>query len=209
MIVFGCIVTFFGHKFFPWTIAILGCIIGFIVTMLLLQLFTMLDAVNLKGTQGMWLTSLGVFVSLIIGVFLGFVLMRMLKIGAMVLGATGGFFIGVTFDQLFFSEMKNIYITLTLTIGFAALVAFLAFKFYDHIVILTTALIGSYSLIRGLSIFIGKFPPETYLLSQIDEGDKIDVEYYFWIYFAFIVVFFFVGSVFQFKQRVTFNPDQY
>ncbi len=110
--------------------------------------------------------------------------------------------------RMFFYEVKSIYLTLALTIGFALLMAFLAFKFYDHIVILTTALIGSYSFIRGLSIFIGKFPSEISMFTQI-EDQEFRVEYYFWIYFSCILLFFVAGSIIQFKQRQTFNPDQY
>jgi hypothetical protein len=43
-IVFGLIVTFAGRKFFPWTIGIMGCAIGFGITMLLISMFDMLNS---------------------------------------------------------------------------------------------------------------------------------------------------------------------
>jgi hypothetical protein len=44
LIIFGFLVTYVGRKFFAWTIAVIGCALGFGVTMLLFNMFTMLES---------------------------------------------------------------------------------------------------------------------------------------------------------------------
>ena len=46
LVVLGAIVTFFGRKFFPWTVAGIGAVTGFGITMLLFSLFGMLEGLN-------------------------------------------------------------------------------------------------------------------------------------------------------------------
>ena len=43
LIIFGLMVTFLGRKFFPWTIAIVGCALGVLVTLLLFNMYQMLE----------------------------------------------------------------------------------------------------------------------------------------------------------------------
>lgn len=57
-------------------------------------------------------------------------------------------------------------VTITTTIIGAAL----ANKFKDDIVIISTALIGSYAFVRGLSLLIGGFPNEFTLYQEIQDG---------------------------------------
>ncbi len=46
LLIFGAFLTFFGRKFFPWTIALFGCVIGYLTTMLLFSVFNMLDSLD-------------------------------------------------------------------------------------------------------------------------------------------------------------------
>jgi len=41
--------------------------------------------------------------------------------------------------------------------------AFLAHKFFDHALIISTSFIGAYALIRGVSVFAGHYPNEAVL----------------------------------------------
>jgi len=43
-ILFGLMVTFAGRKFFPWTIAVIGCLIGAGITLLLFSMSDILDS---------------------------------------------------------------------------------------------------------------------------------------------------------------------
>ncbi len=99
-------------------------------------------------------------VSAIVGLFIGFVLRRMLHIGAAIIGAVGGFFIGIAIYNIFFFYAQSYLLLRAISILCAIAMAILSFKIFDHIVIYSTAIFGSYSFVRGASLFIGKFPNE-------------------------------------------------
>lgn len=54
MIIFGLLVTFLGRKFFPWTVGIMGAVIGFFVTLSLFTVFAMLDSMTASDTDNYW-----------------------------------------------------------------------------------------------------------------------------------------------------------
>jgi len=88
-VVFGIIVAVYGRKFFPVTILSTGTLVGFGITLLLFTVLSMLESHQLS-----FFASLMQYVmSLAVGLFLGFILQRMLKIAAAIFGAIGGYFI--------------------------------------------------------------------------------------------------------------------
>jgi hypothetical protein len=110
------------------------------------------------------------FIAAIIGVFVGFILKKMLHIGAAIMGATGGAFIGLALYNLVFFFSQSFVVLVMLSAAASLFMAFLSFRYYDKIVILGTSLIGSYSFIRGVSLFVGYFPSEYTLFAQIARG---------------------------------------
>lgn len=75
--------------------------------------------------------------------------------------------------------------------------AILSFKKSDHIMILSTALIGSYGIIRGLSFYFGGYPNEFEVADMIQSGDTDDIPYNtFFIYLGLMVISFGVGCWF-------------
>ena len=89
----------------------------------------------------------------------------MLHIGAAIIGAIGGFFIGVALYNLLFFYAKSTFLLTTLSVLGSIVMAFLSLRYYDNIVIFGTALVGSYSFVRGCSLFIGNFPNEYYFIT--------------------------------------------
>jgi hypothetical protein len=49
-------------------------------------------------------------------------------------------------------------------ISFCALFGYLTFVLFERVLIFGTALIGSYSFIRGISMFAGHFPSEIVIM---------------------------------------------
>jgi len=169
-IMFGFVVAFLGRKFFEVTIFTTGGIAGFGITMLLFLMLSMLGSFTQKGEELTFLSTFASFVfSVMVGVFLGFILNRMIKIGAAIMGAIGGVFLAFTVHQLLFfwlSGRASQIILWILSVGGAVGMAYLSKKHYDIILIFSTSLLGAYSVIRGISLFIpGSFPNETEILS--------------------------------------------
>lgn len=170
-IVFGLVVAFAGRKFFPWTIAIIGAAIGAGTALLLFSMFDILDSIKSVNPQE---TTLFVFfqyfVALTTGLFLGFILQKMLHIGAAILGAFGGFFIGLAVYQFFFFYTESELLLSALGVLGSVVMAVMSFRNYDNIVIFGTAFVGSYAFLRGLSLFVGDFPNELQMFQQLLSG---------------------------------------
>jgi hypothetical protein len=132
----------------------------------------------------------------VIGVFVGFILMRMLQIGAAILGAVGGFFIGATIYNLIFFFTHSFILLMILSIACTLLGAIFSFKYYDGIVIFGTAFIGAYSLIRGASLIFGHYQNEWEMFLKLANGDPEEVPYQFFIYLGSFLVLFIAGSIF-------------
>lgn len=135
--------------------------------------------------------------SVCIGVFLGFILKRMIKIGAAIMGAIGGVFLAFAVHQLLFfwvSGQASEIILWTLSVCGALGMAYLSTKQLKNILIFSTAFLGSYCVIRGISMFIpGSFPAESTILQKIADG-SIDTTFY--IYLAGFIVLAGLGMVY-------------
>lgn len=188
-IAFGLVVAFFGRKFFPITIFATGAIAGFGITMLLFSMLSMISSLGDKEAELSFLGTLFSFLfSVCMGLFLGFILQRMLDIGAAIMGAIGGVFLAFTLNQLLFfwiDGSASKVILWTLSLGFAGYFAYLSKREYDTIVIFGTAMLGAYCTIRGFSFFFpGSFPNETEIIDQISK-DLIPGTFYAYV-FVFI-----------------------
>lgn len=162
-IIFGLVVALAGRKFFPWTISIIGFTLGTSITVLLFAMFDILESVKTHDSASEETVGFAILtytISLTTGIFMGYIILKMLHIGAAILGAFGGFFVGVAaYNLLFFFAKSEILLT-TLSIFGSMIMAFLSFRYYDDIVIFSTSFVGTYSFTRGISLFIGNFPNE-------------------------------------------------
>ena len=203
-ILFGLMVAFAGRKFFPWTIAVIGCLIGGGVTLLLFSMSDILDSIqSTSNTDSSTVyVVLTYILALVIGVFVGFILQKMLNIGAAILGAVGGFFVGVAAYNLLFFWAKSEFLLTSMSIIGCIIMAFLSFRHYDNIVIFGTAFVGSYSFVRGLSLFMGNFPNEIQFFKDLLAGQvSSNTPWEVYFYLTTFVIVFIVGVVYQRKQR--------
>lgn len=120
----------------------------------------------------------------------------MLHIGAAILGAIGGFFIGVAVYNLLFFYAKSEILLTTISVLGSLIMAFLSFRNYDNIVIFGTAFIGSYSFTRGISFFIGNFPNELLFFTQLMKG-QVNNTWEVYFYLTVFVILFGVGTTYQ------------
>lgn len=125
----------------------------------------------------------------------------MLNIGAAILGAMGGFFLGVAAYNLLFFYLQSQFLLTTLSVLGSITMAFLSFKHYDNIVIFGTAFIGSYSFTRGVSFFLGNFPNEVEFFKNLVAGNVQNTTWEVYLYFAMFIILFILGVVYQRKQR--------
>jgi hypothetical protein len=118
-----------------------------------------------------------IFCALFIGIFIGFILTKMQYIAAALLGALAGQIVGLAIYNLLFISVDSTVLLVFLSLLCMGIMAFLTFRFYDHIVIITTSFIGSYSFIRGFSIIGGHFPSEILLINNIMNGVATSIDW--------------------------------
>jgi hypothetical protein len=189
-------------------LTIFGCgtVAGFFITMLL---FSTLDMLTMKSQDEMTLFSslFSYVICAIVGIFVGFILQRMLKIGAAIMGAIGGYIVGImVYNLIFFWVKSNIFLEVISVLG-ALVMTVLSIRQYDNIVIFGTAMLGSYCFVRGFSLFIpDSFPNESTILDKIV---NLEVEFTFYIYLAVFLIIFAGGVVFQNKTRMIESKNNY
>jgi len=208
MIVFGAIVTFFGRKFFQYTVGVVGGFLTFLIVMLFCSIIGWLNYLEGNHTGGnLALTILSFFLAIGLAVGVGFLLFKLIRVGAIILSAAAGFFLGITVYQLAFHWVNNLYLMIGLSVGFALILAVLSFRYFDKVLIFGTALIGSYAFIRGISLFAGHYPNEILIMQQLSQGQKPVFDNFFYLYLLGLVIMFILGSVFQTKRKEKEDDD--
>jgi len=207
LLIVGGTVTYYGRKFFPWVIAVIGGGTAFLAAMLLCSVIGMLKSMENNGRGNIGLTVLAFIISGVIGILAGWFLRVFLRIGACFLGAVCGFFLGGSLYNLAFYWANSLWLLICVSFGLAILGAFLAYRFYNQIIIFSTSLIGSYAFIRGISLFAGHYPNEVMIYSQIANGVKPELTWEFYAYFSGMVVMFVSGCAYQYWRWAKHHDD--
>jgi len=148
-----------------------------------------------------WLSLLG---CLVVGGGCGYVASEYWKVGLFFIGAwigglLGGFLYGLI---IYLAGNENPTLVLWVTIVLSALfVALIAIKCIEYIAIVGSALVGSYFLVRGISLFAGGYPNEL-LLYQIYENNSIvsATPAMFFVYLGVMVVLAIGSIIFQYLR---------
>lgn len=127
------------------------------------------------------------------------VVVKVRRFGIIVCGATGGFFVGILLNYFVLYHIKstpsNLFFNNSLFI-FAVLGAIVGNEFKDHIIILSTSLIGSYITVRTISVIFGKFPNELTFNAEFNIDALKEYSWLFYIYLVVILLLFCFGVFF-------------
>lgn len=172
MLIFGYVATYYGREYFRSTVGLIGGATTFFLMMLILShlgFLDYLDPITKTGSLVLSIISvlLALFVALVVGVFFayeGFIF------GMVVVGMLNGLLTGVILYNLIFYGFHSDILLLVLCVLGALINGYLAFAYQENIMIYGTAFIGAYSLIRGISLFLGYFPNELLLYSHLSKG---------------------------------------
>ena len=121
----------------------------------------------------MWVVWLTLFVSLGMGAGIGYACQRWARLGVLLIGTwIGGLLGAILYSLVFYLFAKNNPIlALWLTIAFCAvIIAILSMIFFDHAVIIGSALGGSYVFVRGFTEFAGGYPNEFLIYENYNNG---------------------------------------
>lgn len=196
MIIIGLFVLVLGLKLFKPTIfiffslSVLGLIMIFFYALILPT-----------GTKDWTVWVIG-GVGLLLGIITGFFMVKLAKLSIGLLGAWIGFVGGLLIHQAFLYHSSQQWLFWVVCIGLALVGFVVAFIKYKAIVIVATSFLGSYMLVRGLSLFIGGYPNEFTLISKIRNGGATDVLHWpFYLYLVAIAILTLSGIIIQSKLR--------
>lgn len=197
MIVIGLVFCFAGNAMVNVILFIAAAIISFGAVVYLI--FALLESLNKETSETVqWVI---VAASAVIGLLAGFAVKKYRTIGVAALAAWGGVALGLLLTTTFFVE--NTYAKYGMIIGCAIILAFFAFKVEKLVVIAVTGFVGSYMIVRGISLYAGGFPNEMALGKEIEQGgisfDQFPKTFYG--YLAGIGVCAIVGVIVQLKQN--------
>lgn len=84
---------------------------------------------------------------------------------------------------------------------FAGVFAVMSFFIFDHALIISTAIVGSYGFVRGISLYAGRYPNEFTLVELIQKGLISQIDPIFYAYLAGILVMAIIGMIVQYKMK--------
>jgi len=201
-IVLGIFMTFFGRKLFLAAVFICALIIT-VFGILLLCYGTFLSTNDEE-----WVGWLMLSISIVLGILAGLLLVKYSKFAAAVVGAWAGYILGLFINDLALWPIGSSWVFWLVNIGCAVACAIAAFIFFNPAVILGTAFIGSYALMRGIGMYAGGFQNEYTIVSEIQSGAVDNIEWTTYAYLAGWIVVFIIGSILQFKMFNRMNEEE-
>jgi MFS family permease len=197
-VVIGILFCFFGLKLYKPIFFISGTLLTIGIILLLFY------STFLKSTTESWVPWVVLAGSLLVGLLVGFIVMKISILGAFVLAFIGGYvgalllwntflYLTTTSDALFYS----------FTFGIAFICGVLALIFFDHCVILGSAMFGSFFVIAGIGIVAGGYANPFTIGKTIQDGETIEPTFY--AYLVGNVILFIIGAAVQYHMRKKAN----
>lgn len=150
-ILVGLFVCFLGRVLFKPILFIAGIFLGVGLTWLICY------ATFLDDNDKQWVFWLVLAISLIIGLLIGFLLFKLAKVGAFLIAGWGGFSLGLLTYNAFMYKVDSQAFFWCWIIGCALVAGILACCLFEHILILSTSLSGSFLVINGIGLVAGGY----------------------------------------------------
>ena len=158
MIVLGIFLAFLGNSLIPIAVFLVATFMT--AALILIVLYSFMLGPTIKT----WLTWMIVSLSLLVGLIVGILLARTIKLYAVVVAACAGFMTGVLLNVAVLYLAKSKILFWSVNVGLTVLFALLALVWFNTAILLSTSLVGSYLTARGVSLFAGGFPNEYTLI---------------------------------------------
>lgn len=193
MILIGLFINFVGRKSIKPTVFLITFIASTFVLLLLLY------SMFMQHERKEWVNWLVLGLCTLAGLALGVFFAYSLKYGIALLGGTAGALLAFTICNAFqLSQKPAIFWTIVACVALICVV--ITFQKSDHFMIFTTAMIGSYLFVRGISLYAGGYPNEFTVAKQIESGAWEHIPYWFYLYFAGILISMGLGIWYQAKE---------
>jgi hypothetical protein len=194
-LVVGFLVCFLGRSLFKPVLFIAGILLS--VSLVWIIFYSTFLSDNTKQWVG-WVVLAG---SVVLGLIIGCLFVKLVRLGAFILAAWGGFALALLIYNSFMYKMNSNVGFWCFTVGVALLFGILALWFFDHILIHSTALAGSFLVINGIGLVAGRYQNPFTIADEINNGVIDHIDPVFYAYLAGNLVLYALGALFQYRQR--------
>lgn len=199
-LIVGTTICFFGRSLFKPVLFLTGIIMAtFFINLLFYSTF-------LKSNTKAWVGWVVLGSSILIGLLIGWLFVKVVRLGAFCLAAWGGFSVGLLLYNAFMYKMDSDAGFWCFTIGVALVFGVLALCFFDHILIHATAIFGSFMAVYGIGLVAGRYTNPFTIVEMIKHGQIEHIDPVFYAYMAGNLVMYILGMLFQYRQKNA-NPD--
>jgi len=186
-ILVGLVVSFFGNAFIAFII-FLACGIAGWAFLSWLVFFIVEKAGGDPSVAVGWV----IFISCaIVGIIIGYFLAKIRRLAIALIGAGGGVALGFLLTKVTTVNSGPGYYCII--VGCALVAAVLTWFVEDYVIMVATALVGSYLFVRGISFYAGGFPNEF----DIGNIDILKAPPSFYGYMGGIIGMFIITLIFQ------------
>jgi len=196
MIVGGFIVCFYGFKLLKPCLFLAG----FLSCCLLALLFCYaVYAESIDDLTSTFYYFLGG--GALVGILVGWLLAKFIKVGAAVLAGWGGFCLGLVLNEAIFFRFEYKWVFWTANVVCILVCAALTFKLFDTTIIVATSFSGAYFMVRGVSCYAGHYYNEFTMVRMLQSGAYEQIDPFYWCYVAGFVLFGGLGIWLQYKYK--------
>jgi hypothetical protein len=100
------------------------------------------------------------FSSASVGAVIGYFMTKVIKVGVCVIGCWTGVLIAILINSFISIVLQVAFILYVLIVIFVALFGWLAYRYFNYVLIFSTSILGSYFFVRGISLIFGGYPNE-------------------------------------------------
>jgi len=198
------------------TVGLFICFLGrvvfkpivYIVSVSIVSSLILVIAYNtfLLNNSKSWVGWLVIAIAIIAGLAAGCCVRRLIKLALFVVAAWGGYAFALLIYNAFMYKMNNEAGFWSFTIGVALVCGALSLCFFDHILIHSTAFLGSYMAIFGIGLVAGRYTNPFTVVEMIRNHQIDSVDPVFYAYMAGNLVLYALGMLFQYRHMRN-NPD--
>lgn len=198
--VIGLFICLMGRKLFKVIVFIAGVLL--VVGLVLVIFYTTF----LKSNTASWVGWVVLGCSVLVGLLLGCLFVKVIKLGAFAIAAWGGFSLGLLlYEALPLYKIDSQVFFWCFCIGLALICGVLAICLFDHVLILTTSLGGAYFFVAGIGLVAGHFQNPFTIVTDRMNHRYTSIDPWFYAYMVGILVMWVLGAVVQYRHRKTDN----
>jgi hypothetical protein len=153
-----------------------------------------------RDNDKQWVGWLIFVVSITIGIGVGFVFIKYPKIGGFALASWGGFSMGLLIYDAFLYKIESQAALWSFAVGLGLLYGIILLFFFDHILIHSTAMLGSFMFIYGIGMVAGHYANPFTIVELLDNNQFDSIDPLFYAYFGGNLVLYGLGCFWQYYK---------